>query len=156
MTSARDNRADAFAKTASAFLLLGFMLVAVNCETFVPRHSWSRKWGPMVPHQTFPGDCGVCHLDTSWSVLREEFSFDHERETGFKLEGAHDQAACLRCHNDRGPIHVYTARGCGGCHVEPHKGNLGLDCTDCHNQDIWEPTGLIAEHAHTLEIFGAR
>lgn len=147
MTCARNSR-EVAGRLAIAALILAFFLL-VNCDTLAPRHSWSRKWGPMVPHQTFPGDCGICHVSDRWDVLREDFSFDHAAETGFTLEGAHTEAACLRCHNDRGPVKVYVDRGCGGCHVDPHQGNLGLTCTECHNQDIWEPTVLVAEHAST-------
>ena len=138
-----------FARVASAALLLAWSVVALNCDTLVPRESWSRKWGPMVPHKTFPGDCGICHYPEGWNVMREDFDFDHEKETGHALEGAHQFAACLRCHNDRGPVDMYLARGCGGCHVDTHKSMLGLDCTRCHTQDTWYPVGLILEHART-------
>ena len=30
------------------------------------------------------------------------------------LRGAHAQAGCLLCHNDRGPVQQFAARGCGG------------------------------------------
>lgn len=103
----------------------------------------------MVPHHTFPGDCGICHIPERWDVLRDDFEFDHMAETGYALEGFHLEAACLRCHNDRGPVSVYVARGCGGCHADPHRGELGLVCQDCHNQDNWEPLGLIADHNRT-------
>lgn len=154
MTCARTDR-DILGRFAIAGLILSYLLLA-NCDTIIPRHSWSREWGPMVPHDTFPGDCGICHVSDRWDVLREDFSFDHEAETGFALEGAHSKALCLRCHNDRGPVKVYVERGCGGCHVDPHQGNLGLVCTECHNQDLWEPGGLIAEHANTgFALLGA-
>lgn len=154
MTCARTNR-DRLGRFAIAGLVLGYLLL-VNCDTIAPRHSWSRKWGPMVPHDTFPGDCGLCHVSDRWDVLREDFSFDHAAETGYTLEGAHAEALCLRCHNDRGPVNVYVERGCGGCHVDPHQGNLSLVCTRCHNQDLWEPAGLIAEHANTgFALLGA-
>jgi hypothetical protein len=65
------------------------------------------------------------------------------------LVGAHERAACLRCHNDRGPVQVYQARGCGGCHLDPHEGELGIDCTRCHQQVNWSPTGIFAEHGRT-------
>ena len=102
-----------------------------------------------MPHNTFPADCGICHIPDRWDVLRDDFSFDHEKETGYRLEGAHAEAACLRCHNDRGPVTVYVARGCGGCHPDPHASSLGLECQRCHDQRTWEPTGLIAEHIQT-------
>ena len=111
-----------------------------------PRPQWSEEWGPMVPHHTFPADCSLCHYPDQWDVIRDDFEFDHAKETGFALEGAHAGASCLRCHNDRGPVEVYMERGCGGCHVDPHGSTLGFDCEKCHGQTWWEPQGLITEH----------
>ncbi len=141
--------ASRFGKLFPVVLWAGWAIVSLTCETVVPQQSWSRKWGPMVPHTQFPGDCGICHIPERWDVLREDFHFDHEKETGYRLEGAHTTAACLRCHNDRGPVEVYLSRGCGGCHVDSHKGSLGSECTRCHNQSTWHPTGIIGEHART-------
>jgi hypothetical protein len=103
----------------------------------------------MVPHRTFPMDCGACHVVERWNEIKEEVVFDHGKETGRVLEGAHEQAACLRCHNDRGPVRGYVERGCGGCHVDPHRGALGMTCEECHGQATWEPRGLVADHART-------
>jgi hypothetical protein len=130
--------------------------VLLDCRLDTPRQGWSSRWGPLVPHKTFPGDCGLCHVTERWDVLRPDFSFDHEKETGYALQGAHATAACLRCHNDRGPVEEYVVRGCGGCHPDPHASSLGLDCEKCHQQTSWRPTGLIAEHARTrFPLFGA-
>jgi hypothetical protein len=137
-------------------LAVATAVVLVNCRSDGPRHGWNKKWGPLVPHRSFPADCGICHVPNRWDVLRDDFSFDHEKETGYPLEGAHAQAACLRCHNDRGPVQVYVNRGCGGCHPDPHTATLGLDCRRCHEQMSWRPTGLIVEHARTrFPLFGA-
>jgi hypothetical protein len=131
-------------------------MVLVNCRQNGPRHGWNKKWGPLVPHRSFPGDCGLCHVPDRWDVLRDDFSFDHEARTGYPLEGAHAQAACLRCHNDRGPVQVYASRGCAGCHPDPHTATLGLDCQRCHDETSWRPTGLMAEHARTrFALMGA-
>ena len=108
-----------------AVLLLGLVTLLVNCRNLIPQHSWDQAWGTLVPHETFPGDCSLCHLPDRWDVLRQDFRFDHAEVTGFELVGQHATAACLRCHNDRGPVSVYVARGCGGCHVDPHRGRLG-------------------------------
>lgn len=133
---------------AWAVFLLG--LAVAGCQLLVPRQDWSeKKWGPLVPHTKFPGDCSICHIPERWDKLRDDFSFDHEKETGYPLEGGHASAACLRCHNDRGPVEVYAARGCAGCHLDPHASTLGMDCERCHSQISWEPTGLIGEHART-------
>ncbi len=136
-------------------ILMAWAMISLDCESPVPRNGWSEQWGPLVPHDTFPRDCGICHVPESWHILRADFSYDHEKETGFALVGAHARAACLRCHNDRGPVSVYVARSCGGCHPDPHKSQLGLDCTRCHDTTTWRPQGLISEHARTsFPLFG--
>lgn len=156
MKSSRNVRQRRFASITSLCLATVWCLLLINCETVVPRQGWSENWGPMVPHETFPGDCQICHLTNRWDVLRENFAFDHARQTGYALEGAHAHAACLRCHNDLGSLHVYLARGCGGCHSDPHGANLGMNCTRCHSQSDWSPTGLVAEHARTrFPLIGA-
>jgi len=135
-------------RTVSWIALLSGLVVG-GCQLLVPQNNWSKKWGPLVPHTKFPGDCSICHVPERWDKLHDDFKFNHEKETGYRLEGSHTAAACLRCHNDRGPVQAYVARGCSGCHVDPHASTLGLDCERCHSQISWEPTGLIAEHART-------
>ena len=131
------------------FLFLsGGMLVTCG-TTDNARHRWNERWGAIVSHDSFPADCGLCHVPDRWDKLRDDFRFDHEEQTGHALEGAHERAACLRCHNDHGPVKAYVARGCGGCHLDPHQDRLGGDCLRCHTQESWRPGGLIAEHART-------
>ena len=74
-------------------------------------HRWWAGLGPVLPHDTFPADCSLCHVGDKWNTLKPDFSFDHEQETGVALDGAHQQARCLRCHNDRGPVAVFRAKG---------------------------------------------
>jgi len=128
-------------------------LAAVPGRAADPRLKWKKDWGPIVPHKKFPKDCSLCHVPKRWDVLRKDFHFDHLKETGYPLVGAHADAACLRCHNDRGPLKAYVSRGCGGCHVDRHKGTLGLDCARCHEQTVWAPQGQqgrkLADHART-------
>ena len=102
-------------KSASSRLvvLLTLILTAAVCVTCgatrPPRQGWSKGWGPVVPHEKFPADCSLCHLPDSWDKLRDEFEFDHAKQTGLALKGAHRRAACLRCHNDLGPVKEYVA-----------------------------------------------
>lgn len=131
-----------------AVVLIG--LIVTGCRFIVPRQHWNEaEWGPLVPHTQFPGDCSLCHVPERWDRLRPDFTFDHAKETGYALEGAHAQAMCLRCHNDRGPVEAYVERGCAGCHLDLHESTLGLDCERCHSQTDWNPQGLVAEHART-------
>jgi len=123
------------------------------------KHSWKpvapQQWqdarGPVVPHDTFPRDCSLCHEGQSWHVIRDDFVFDHAQETGVPLLGAHAQAECLRCHNDRGPVAQFAQQGCSGCHEDVHFGKLGDACTVCHLESAvdWRPKAAIAEHALT-------
>ena len=156
MTSHDDRGAERILRWTPLLIIPCATIFLVNCDSLVPRNSWSREWGPMVPHTSFPGDCVVCHIPETWSTLRENFDFDHEAVTGHPLRGAHMEAACLRCHNDRGPVEAYVERGCAGCHVDPHQSSLGLDCTRCHSEQVWTPEGLISDHARTrFPLFAA-
>lgn len=132
-----------------ALLLSNAACLFVSQEGRPPVNTWSETNGPVIPHDTFPADCSLCHLGGDWNTLREDFHYDHEAETGVALEGAHAQAQCLRCHNDRGPVAAFAARGCAGCHQDVHEGRLGPNCADCHGQIEWRPRDQIAKHATT-------
>ena len=115
----------------------------------VGQHRWWQGLGPVLPHDSFPADCTLCHEGSNWNDLVEDFEFDHEAETGVPLNGAHEAAACLRCHNDRGPVDVFTKRGCQGCHEDVHQGQLGNDCRECHTEVHWRPFGMFEMHQRT-------
>ena len=132
----------------AAVTLLSFLLA--TCGLFrTGKQYWDDDHGPLVPHKTFPSDCVLCHLPDGWTSIRKDFTFDHKEKTGHALTGAHKNAACLRCHNDHGPVAMYVARGCVGCHLDPHRTSLGNDCLRCHTESTWRATGLVAEHANT-------
>lgn len=113
------------------------------------RHGWRAGLGVVVPHDTFPADCTLCHVGGNWQTLSPDFAFDHGAETGVPLVGAHERAQCLRCHNDRGPVAEFAARGCAGCHEDVHQAQLGPDCTKCHGEITWNPFGQIELHDRT-------
>jgi len=121
----------------------------IACANIAPRTGWRADLGPVVPHDTFPADCALCHEGGSWSKIKPDFQYDHEKETGVKLVGAHNSAQCLRCHNDRGPVKLFADKGCRGCHEDVHRGQLGSICQACHNEDTWRPLQAIAEHSRT-------
>jgi hypothetical protein len=139
----------------AALVVLALLASALACAIAgrgganVPPQQWDEERGPVVPHDTFPRDCSLCHEGPDWHSIRSDFTFDHGLETGVPLAGAHARAACLRCHNDRGPVAVFAARGCAGCHEDVHRARLGSNCTDCHDEHSWEPRGQIAMHQRT-------
>ena len=134
---------------AGAAALLVLACVAQRSPESVPRHGWWTGDGIVVPHDSFPEDCSLCHLAEDWATLRPDFEFDHATETGVTLHGAHDEARCLRCHNDRGPVALFAQRGCAGCHEDVHRGTLGDTCDSCHGQQTWALRDEVAQHNRT-------
>jgi hypothetical protein len=122
---------------------------ALHERDMAQQRLWWAGFGPVLPHDTFPAECSLCHAGNDWQKLVADFDFDHEAETGVPLPGAHAKAACLLCHNDRGPVAIFQARGCAGCHEDPHQGQLGTTCTTCHTQETWQPFGMYEMHRHT-------
>jgi len=147
-TRNREHSLTAAALAAAAACLV--LACAMRGEASIGQHRWWAGLGPVLPHDTFPADCGLCHAaGADWQELTEDFRFDHEAETGVALEGAHRQAQCLRCHNDRGPVAAFAARGCAGCHEDVHLGELGQACTECHQQQTWQPVAMLERHDRT-------
>jgi hypothetical protein len=121
----------------------------------VLQQDWDKRRGPVVPHDTFPQDCSLCHEGGSWNRIRPDFVFDHEKETGVPLRGAHAAAECLRCHNDRGPVQEFAQQGCVGCHEDVHRAKQGAQCSTCHNESNWSVKDTIALHSRTrFPLFG--
>jgi hypothetical protein len=92
-------------------------------------------------------DCNTCHGVRAW---KEDLHFDHLRDTGYALEGAHEDLACAKCHitNKQAKSskyhwdHLKTSK-CMTCHEDVHKTNLSPkfrsgDCAKCHNQEHWK------------------
>jgi hypothetical protein len=79
-------------------------------------------------------DCSRCHTPNDWTL----WVFDHNVETQFVLDGAHAGLDCLACH--RQPIgdgEINLATTCGSCHRadDPHDGEFGPDCAQCHTTE---------------------
>lgn len=141
-------RASTLALLSAAASLVVAACVSSGADSASLRLWWA-GFGPVLPHETFPGDCQLCHAGGDWSSLRTDFEFDHEAETGVPLLGAHADASCIRCHNDRGPVSIFAQRGCAGCHEDVHQGSLGSTCEDCHTETNWYPRGQHELHRNT-------
>jgi hypothetical protein len=86
-------------------------------------------------------DCRVCHTDHKGRdadiVQLDRETFDHT-VTNFSLQGAHKTTACSDCHAQA--VKFRSAPGlCVDCHKarDPHKGQLGEKCEQCHGEDAW-------------------
>jgi hypothetical protein len=136
--------------------IAGVFVLSCKTAPLALRQGWNKNYGPVVPHDKFPADCSLCHTGKNWTTIRTDFVFDHEAKTSFPLRGAHQWVTCLECHNDRGPAGTFAAQGCGGCHVDPHRAQLGKMCTDCHDEQAWHPKNAIAKHNQTrFPLIGA-
>lgn len=75
----------------------------------------------------FNSGCATCHTSTDWMAEK----FDHNRDSEYKLEGAHTSVTCDKCH----PIEII--QGVQTVRYRP----LKHDCRDCHGQAA-EPLNL--------------
>jgi len=68
-----------------------------------------------------PADCRRCHLPDSWKSLL----FEHNRDSSYRLDGAHSRVSCRACHRTENVSGRVTARyrplptACIDCHDEP-------------------------------------
>ncbi|TLY83142.1 MAG: cytochrome C [Gammaproteobacteria bacterium] len=80
-------------------------------------------------------DCHRCHSENGWKL----WEFDHGKETGFALSGAHGKLACEACHR-RPPDEVKLKQDCLTCHEKDdvHFGQYGRQCDRCHTTTTWK------------------
>ena len=98
---------------------------------------------PANPHVNLRGlACSACHTTASW----KDVSFDHAK-TGTPLLGQHAVAPCTGCHDLRDFRTV--ARQCRFCHQDPHRGDAGMVCEQCHTTLSWQQVNARDAHAGT-------
>lgn len=84
-----------------------------------------------VPSHGDLGVCTSCHATHEPSFAVARGAFDH-RTTGFSLHRRHAAQACVNCHAPDAPP---PSPRCASCHTDPHAGQLGVVCEDCHRED---------------------
>jgi Cytochrome c3 len=96
--------------------------------------------------------CADCHTQSSW----KDAKFDHERETGFALLGAHRTATCQSCHRT-GRFEDKIPKDCAGCHaaIDSHAGRMGTRCESCHQASAWQETHFVHERDAKFTLRGA-
>ena len=95
----------------------------------------------------FAKACEACHSTTGFD--RGTLGFDHQRDSSYKLDGAHVPVACEACHKKESasfPAGVGEAvryrplsQECASCHQDLHGGQLGTDCRKCHDIVRFKP-----------------
>ncbi len=85
-------------------------------------------------------NCNKCHTTKQWKKI----SFNHTRDTSFKLQGKHKKTTCKSCHTKisfkkTSSKKKKPARKCYSCHSydDKHNGIFGEKCTTCHSDNGW-------------------
>ncbi len=112
----------------------------------------------IAPNSTGSQSCARCHSEHNgeqfalikWEPSQQEF--DHNK-TGWALTGKHAGLSCNRCHTaanitaaekprikvkDLSRTYLGLTRECAGCHADPHRGQLGRTCEQCHSTNDWK------------------
>ncbi|MCB1591822.1 MAG: cytochrome C [Alphaproteobacteria bacterium] len=95
--------------------------------------------------------CEQCHNSADWSKV----SFDHDRDTHFKLLGAHKNLDCVDCHEQNSKTKK-IGTSCNLCHKadDVHKGKLGANCNKCHNEKSWTENVAFNHDATSFPLIG--
>ena len=75
-------------------------------------------------------NCGRCHSPNGW----DRWQFDHLQQTGFQLQGAHQELECVACHKTPVTTQFQISPACAECHRkdDQHRGDFGFNCDRCH------------------------
>jgi len=85
--------------------------------------------------------CGKCHNPNGWRL----WSFNHVKETKYKLEGKHKGLACGACHKKKIWKKNSTPDDCFSCHHDDdtHRGAFGMNCERCHTTESFGKIRII-------------
>lgn len=74
--------------------------------------------------------CDSCHNPNGWAL----WEYDHFKQTGFGLVGAHGKLKCADCHRQPA-AEVKLSPECISCHQKDdvHDGQFGRRCERCHS-----------------------
>lgn len=97
-------------------------------------------------------DCASCHGTSGWKTT----TYDHARETGFALAGAHARVDCKGCHTTAS-LKDPLPRDCAGCHrkADPHASRFGDACEKCHGTSAWKPASFDHTRDGHFELLGS-
>lgn len=93
-------------------------------------------------------NCNQCHTEKNWKTV----NFDHNKQSKFPLQAKHADVKCEKCHVNsnekikfKGEVRSVVkfkplSTQCVDCHKDPHKGNFGKTCQECHTEKNWRST----------------
>lgn len=100
----------------------------------------------------FGAKCESCHRPEGWKRL----SFDHDRDTDYRLTGAHRNARCESCHTGD-LVQQQLAETCVSCHRgdDEHRGRNGTSCEQCHSTQSWKQSRFDHDRDTKFALRGA-
>lgn len=93
-------------------------------------------------------NCQECHTEKVWKPT----TFVHDLQSTYKLKGKHADVECSKCHLPTKETVSYKNKNfymtrykplttaCVDCHKDPHKGQFGRQCQECHIEKNWKLT----------------
>ncbi|MEI7728137.1 MAG: DUF6079 family protein [Verrucomicrobiota bacterium] len=103
------------------------------------------------PHRKqFAAQCTTCHTPKGWN--KELLTFEHNKDSKFKLTEKHTAVACDKCHKPELGKKLASAlfRGlkseCVECHKDPHNRQFQQTCAKCHAATGWKKELLAFDH----------
>ncbi|HYL63620.1 MAG TPA: hypothetical protein VE077_13460 [Candidatus Methylomirabilis sp.] len=117
----------------------GLSILCSSCHL----RDFQNATSPSHTASSFPTTCDTCHNVDTWAGAK----FDHLKQTGYALTGAHATLDCVACHV--GGKYQGTPATCQGCHLpdwqkttDPVHSAAGPDfapanCANCHTTAGW-------------------
>ena len=89
-----------------------------------------------VHKQKLGVNCQLCHNPNGWKIWR----FDHDKQSDFKIDGAHKKLHCDDCHRTAVKEVPHSVRDCLACHRtdDVHNGQFGPRCAQCHTTESFK------------------
>ena len=83
-----------------------------------------------VHQQRLGLNCALCHNANNW----KKWVFDHDKQTDYKLDGAHKNLNCHACHRVKVEKEIKLKTNCFSCHEDDdrHDRKFGERCERCH------------------------
>ena len=93
-----------------------------------------------VHNESLGQECETCHDTSVWS----HWQFDHQQQTTFSLNGAHQNLQCNLCHTQELRDPLKPGKDCYSCHRQDdtHNGGFGMECQQCHSEESFEELDL--------------
>ena len=79
--------------------------------------------------------CELCHNARDWKA----WTFNHDTQTRFKIDGGHKKVDCYGCHARPVSGRAQIPMNCVSCHErdDVHNGTYGKQCERCHLTSAW-------------------